>query len=83
MLGEIVCKVVTSTTPMDNELSLIDAIAYPIESHVDRLGAALLDCIVDDAGSACVVCLNEGRRLRMSHFFEDVSDHDAVLGVVE
>ena len=83
MLCEVICQVVDPSSPVNDELALIDAVADPVEPHVDRFGAALLDSVVDDARSARVVGLNGSRWLRMTHFFKNVSKHGSVFGIVE
>lgn len=52
MFGEIVGKVFMSGSPVDAKLSLVDTIADPVEAHIDRFGATLLDCVIDDTGGA-------------------------------
>ena len=49
MLGKIIGEVIGAFFPVNSELILADAIADPIESHVDGFGAALLDGVVNDA----------------------------------
>ena len=83
MLREVVCQVVDSSAPVNDELALVYAVADPVKPHVDRFGAALLDSVVDDARSARVVGLDWSRRLRMTHFFKNISKHGSVLGIVE
>ena len=38
-LCEEICKVVGAFTPRNNELLLFDAVADPVEAHVDTFGA--------------------------------------------
>jgi hypothetical protein len=37
-------------SPMYAKLALVDAIADPVEAHIDRFGATLLHCVIDDTG---------------------------------
>ena len=60
ILGVVVSKVGDTRLPVDEELALACAIAYPIKSHVDRLRSFLLDGVVGKAVGGRVV--NLGRR---------------------
>jgi hypothetical protein len=51
MLGEVVDKVFSAGSPVDDELVLLDSIANPVEAHVHRAGFALLEGVVCDSGS--------------------------------
>ena len=53
---------------MDVELLLVDAVAEPVEAHVDGFGSILSDSRVHDAVGSAVVCLDWSWRLRMVHF---------------
>ena len=55
MFSEIVSEVCCSFSPYYFELALIDAVADPIESHINGLGAALFDCVIGDAFCHLVV----------------------------
>ena len=83
MLGEVICQVVGAAAPMDEELSLVDAVSDPVKSHVNGLGAALLYGFVGNAGGTCIVCLDWGCLLRMTHAFESGTKHCAVFGIVK
>jgi hypothetical protein len=41
--SEEICEVVGAFAPGDDELILGDAVPYPVEAHVDALGAFRLD----------------------------------------
>ena len=71
MLGEIIGIIFVTSSPVDQKFSLVNAVADPVEMHVDGLGAALFDCLVYDAGGAGVVGLNRGGRLRMAQIFKN------------
>lgn len=83
VLGEIIGKIVTAFLPVDSELALADAIADPVEAHVDGFGAALLDSVVDDAFGTGVVSLDWSGGLGPAHGDECVSKDTGVLGVDE
>ena len=55
MLGEVIREIVFASSPVDMELALTDAIAYPIVVHVLCLGASLLDGVIGDALSSVIV----------------------------
>jgi len=57
MLGELAGEVVAAFAPMDDVLVLGDAVSDPIKMHVHGFGAALLDCVIDDALCARIVSL--------------------------
>jgi hypothetical protein len=59
------------------------AVLYPVQTHVDGLGAALLDGVVGDAGSTRIVGLKRSSRLWMAKFFKDNAKHGAILRIVE
>lgn len=81
MLGEVVTEVVKATAPVNVELALVDAIFYPVKSHVDGFGATLLDGVVDDAGGAGVVDLDGSGTLWMPHFFKGSAERNGVLRI--
>jgi hypothetical protein len=45
MLRIVIGVVVLATLPFHGELLLVYAVAYPVKTHVDSLGAALFDGI--------------------------------------
>ena len=70
VFGEIVGEIGFSGCPENLEVSLFDAIAYPVETHVDGPGALLVDGIVGDSAGGRVVGLNGRGVLWISHFVE-------------
>ncbi len=54
---------------MDEELAFVDAVANPIEAHVDGFGAALFDSVVGDTSSACVVGSHWGGWLWRAQYY--------------
>ena len=49
MLGMIVTKVSDAGLPVDEELTLACAVAYPIKAHINRFWSFLLDGVVGKA----------------------------------
>ena len=68
MLGEVISKVVGPSLPMDDKLVLGDAVADPIEAHVDSFGSALFDGVVGYALGTFIVGDDGSGRLRVAHF---------------
>ena len=58
MLGVVVAKVGDTQLPVDEELALACAIAYPIKSHVDRFRLFLFDGVAGKVISGRVVDLD-------------------------
>ena len=58
MLGVIVTKVCDAGLPVDEELTVACAVAYPIKAHVDRFRSFLLDGVVGKAVGGGVVDLD-------------------------
>ena len=65
-LGEKVGPIRVTGFPGDGELALLDAIADPVESHVDALGPLDFQCVVAEADGTFVVTLDWGCGLRMA-----------------
>ena len=55
MFCVVVGQIRATGGPINIELSLVDAVAHPVEPHVDSLGAALFDGVVEDAGGIGVI----------------------------
>ena len=83
VFGVIVGKILGAFAPVDEEMALADTIAYPIEAHIHGFGASLFDCVVANAGGACIVGLDGSGWLWVSHVVEDCSEHGSLLSVVE
>ena len=83
VLGEVICKVLISWTPVNNKIFLADSVLYPIESHIHGFGFALFYSSIGDSGGVGIVVLDGHGRLGMSHFSKCESKHSTVLGVVE
>ena len=73
VLGEVVRQVVSAFAPMNKEVALAYAIAYPVKTHVDRLRSSLLHGVVDDACCAGIVGLDRRGRLGVAEIFESGS----------
>ena len=85
--GVVFCHVVRAVeeafAPDDIKLVLFDAVANPIEPHVDCLGPLLFDSVVGYARGGGVISNDRGGRLGMSQFFETDPDGARFLGIVE
>jgi hypothetical protein len=69
MLGPVITPISCAAPPMDDELSLADAVADPIKTHFHSFGAFLLDRIVSDAHGRAVVSDHGGSALWVSELF--------------
>ena len=70
VLGEVVGFVELALFPVDMELALAHSVTNPIKTHVNGLGAFLLDRVVGNADSGAVVGDDRGGRLRVAQFLE-------------
>jgi hypothetical protein len=70
MFAEIVSAIGCAGFPKYVELFLADAVADPIETHVNGLGVFLLDGIVGQSSGGGVVSLEWRGRLLVSEFLE-------------
>jgi len=57
VFGKIIGMIGVTRAPEDVELTLSGAATNPIKSHVNGLGALLLDSVIDDAACSAVVHL--------------------------
>ncbi len=55
VLGKGSSEVVSSSSPVDNELTLVDPVSDPIKSHVNGLGTSLLDGVIGNASSTGIL----------------------------
>ena len=83
VLGSVVSKVASARFPFDDELSLLDAVLEPVETHVDGFRAALFDSLVEDAPRDTVVGGHRSGRLWPAHLPEGGPERAQLLGVVE
>ena len=70
VLGVIVAQVSDDGMPVDEELTLACAVAYPIKAHVDRFRSFLLDGVVGEAIGGGVVDLDWRGSLWVPQFSE-------------
>ena len=83
VFGVVVGEVNVARCPKNVEVTLADAVADPVETHVHGAAAFLFDCVIGDTIGACIVGLDWGWRLRVSHGDEDGAEHFRVFGIVE
>jgi hypothetical protein len=69
--------------PVDVELSLVDSIPHPVETHVDGSLVLLLDVVIGDATCHRIVRLYWSSRLRVPHFLQSSSKYRRSFGVVK
>ena len=55
MFGEVICEVLVRRGPVHMVLLLVDAIADPIEMHVDGTGSLLGDGVIGKANGSRVI----------------------------
>ena len=65
-LGDKIGPIRVTGFPRDCKLALSDAIADPVETHVDALGPLDLQCVVAEDDGTFVVTLDWGCGLRMA-----------------
>lgn len=83
VLGEVVGVIVFTFLPMHIELPLFDAVTRPIITHVNGLGAFLLDGVIDDAFGTRVVGLDWCGRLRVAKVLQGGAEYTSFLCIVE
>ena len=83
MFGEIVGAVRVAFAPINLKLALADAVADPIETHVDGFGAFLLDSVSGNAAGGTIVGGHGCCRLGMPHFLESDAQWAGFLSIVE
>jgi hypothetical protein len=66
--GVVIGHVALSWSPINVEFSLLDPISDPVETHVDGMGALLLDVVVGNAAGSGIVGLDWHGWLWMAHF---------------
>jgi hypothetical protein len=83
VLGKVVSEIFFTSTPMNDEVALLDSIADPVKAHVNCFGSALFDCFVGNASGAGTVGLDWCGSLRMVHFLKCNAERETVASVVE
>ncbi len=81
VLTEVVCQVGGAWAPVDVVLALVNTILEPIKTHVDGLGASLLDGSGEDALRREVVGLQGCGGLIMAEVLEYLAQWAGLLGV--
>ena len=83
VFGEVVAKVVVTFGPVDEELTLVDTVADPVEAHVHGFGATLGYGVIGDAGGCTIVRLDRSGALREAEFLERIANGTGLFAVVE
>ena len=83
MFGEVISLVEFSFFPIDDELSLPDTVADPIESHVDSFGSLLFDSLIGNARSSIVVCEHWSWWLWMAEFGQCDAERTGFFAIVK
>jgi hypothetical protein len=83
MLGKVISAVGRAAFSIDNELSLANAVADPIETHIHRLGSFLLDAIVGYSRGGRIVGHDRCRWLGMAEFVQGDPFGHGFFAVVE
>ena len=83
VFGKIVGLVESAAAPVDEELALANAVANPVEAHIDSLGAPLFHRVVGNTSCGVIVCDNGCRGLWVSKFFETDAEGACLLAIVE
>ena len=81
MLCEIICQIVLTGNPSDIKLTLFLSVLEPIETHVNSLGAPLLDSPIQNPCCSLIVSLNWCRRLWMTHVNKTLSNWECFLSI--
>ena len=45
LLREVICKIVSASAPFNSEMTLLDTVANPVESHINSFGHSLFDSL--------------------------------------
>jgi len=83
MLDKLVGKVVAAFAPTDNVFVLGDVVLDPVKTHAPGFGAALRDCVIDDAQCASIVSLYWRGSLRVSTFEQCDTEMRCIFGVMK
>ena len=83
VLGIVVCKVSGAGFPVDDKLTIFDAIFEPIKAHVNCFGALLFDCVIQNATGHTVVSCDDGGGLWPAHFMKGCAKRNSGLSIDE
>jgi len=83
VLRAVVRKIANARPPLDDELTILDAILEPIEMHVNCFGPFLFDSSIEDAAGDTVVSWDDSGQLGPSHFMEGLLEGGSGLGIDE
>jgi hypothetical protein len=78
MLGEIVGEIVGAFSPMYYEVTLFDAVTYPIKTHDNGFGPLMFDGLIGYTCRTCIICFNGCGQLFMAHFHKGGAEWDTV-----
>ena len=81
MLAEIISSVLCAGLPKHMKLTLLGAVAYPIETHVDGFGSLLSNVVIDNTRGSGVVGLHRGWWLWVAEFFKGNTEWAGMLCV--
>ena len=84
MFGEVISEIVRTTAPMNDEITLGNAITNPVKMHIHGFGVTLLDCVISNTSSASIlVSLNKSGWLGVTHLDESLAENGGFFAVVE
>jgi hypothetical protein len=83
VLGKVACQGLGTRAPVNQEVTLVDAVTDPMETHVYSLGATLANGGVDDSSGGWVIGLERGRRLRVAELDEGSAEDGTILRIDE
>jgi hypothetical protein len=67
MLCKIVNEIINASSPVDEELTLLDVVMYPLKIHVNGIVAYLLHGFIGNSKNSIVVCFERCGPLRVAH----------------
>ena len=77
----IITSGVVARFPIYFELALSTSVTYPIETHINGLGAFLFDGVRGESYGGVVFQFHVGGRMGMIHFFQCGSDRYSLLTI--
>ncbi len=82
MLGEVV-GIFKATRQMNKVISIGNLVFYPVETHFNGFGAALLEGVIGNSGSAGIIDLDGRDSLWVAHFFHSSAKGGTIFSIVE